>query len=146
MTQSKLEAFNVHTIATGFNGGRTYCFRVEDASSSAASLESCNEWVAQIKKASKIAIQRVAHNTFIQTTKVTTDSTLSQHISHASMLWQLRMQQLLTSHLWQRTFGLIIFLNFVINMVQSQTLPGDDSPFGHIFNVLDITFTAVSVP
>ena len=56
---------------------------------------------------------------------------------------QLWVQTLLASNGWQRTFGLLIFINFVINMIQSQALPEEDTPFGKVFNTLDIVFTAV---
>jgi hypothetical protein len=58
-------------------------------------------------------------------------------------LLQLRVQKLLASNEWQRAFGLLIFINFVINMVQSQTLPGEETGFGRAFNTLDILFTTV---
>ena len=146
MNDTKWAAFNVHTIATGYNGGRTYCFRVDNASSSKASLDSCNTWVAHIKKQCELAIQRVAHNTFVQTSKVMSPPPQTSFSAFAEwqLFRQLRVQHLLTSHAWQRIFGLIIFMNFVINMVQSQTLPGDDTPFGRVFANLDITFTSVS--
>ena len=56
------------------------------------------------------------------------------------------MQRLLASNGWQRVFGLLIFVNFIINMVQSQTLPGEDTGFGRTFNILDILFTTVPHP
>ena len=66
----KWAAFNIHTIATGYNGGRTYCFRADQAASTAASVERCNDWLAQLKLASKIANQRVARQTLIEASKV----------------------------------------------------------------------------
>jgi hypothetical protein len=68
--EQKWAAFNIHTIATGYNGGRTYCFRADQAASTAASVERCNDWLAQLKLASKIANQRVARQTLIEASKV----------------------------------------------------------------------------
>jgi hypothetical protein len=67
---TKWAAFNIHTIATGYNGGRTYCFRADQVASTAASVERCNDWLAQLKLASKLANQRVARQTLIEASKV----------------------------------------------------------------------------
>jgi hypothetical protein len=63
-------AFNIHTLATGYNGGRTYCFRADQAATKEASSARCNEWIEQMKKISKDAHKRAAQRTFIQASKV----------------------------------------------------------------------------
>jgi hypothetical protein len=67
---AKYAAFNIHTLATGYNGGRTYCFRADQVDTKAVSSDRCNEWIEHIKRTAKLAHKRVAQRTFMQASKV----------------------------------------------------------------------------
>jgi hypothetical protein len=47
---------------------------------------------------------------------------------------------------FQQLFGLLIVINFVINVIQTETLPPAESYEFRLFNGLDLAFTMVVPP
>ena len=128
--------FNVHTTSTGLND-RTFSFLAENS-------WACAEWIRLISTTALVAKQNAVplHKKYQVNAFCLPGAFQRKHWS-LIVEWQEQARRVIESSSFQKFSALLIVVNFLTNVIQTETLPQAGSYDFRLFQSLDLAFTMV---